>query len=414
MLLRRRAFLGCLLPTIVAASQFRAKEEITAKPRCAERLKTVYEAIEAWRRRHADYPPDLDSLVKKGFLQNIQMLLCPEAEEQLSLSSVPDGVLTSTTYDKAATYEYDLAQDIPTNDRDAINLAEPNRRTWKMALMKTAVGDFVPILRCLRHLPVALNIPRTGVLYESDLYWEFKFVDLLPEVYAMPWMASTRSPSIHNFVSERPPALPAGALDLKEAANALSVDPWLDGVSSADSLCKASPVVNVRDAEGTVRAFDCRYLVQVCGGFGAYETWLARESFAGPSYPKQSKTVNIRCRNATQIFVLQATAYPAVPDSEVGKITLLFPDGTTQIQPLIYGRNTSVWRYKREKTPEPTPVWSGATGSAESPDWRASLFLLSFRVESSFQSDTPAELRLEANPDSRAGPFVAGINTSNN
>lgn len=409
----RRSFIGRLVPAALACPSAFGQGQADLRTQCVKRLQMLFEAIEAWRRTHSgDYPPDLMALLTDGFLHDRSFFDCPGAKAETSLQSAPRATLSSTSLEPLATYEYELESKMKPNMRDAVGMPDPSRRAWKLPLLQGPLGDHVPILRCLWHGLPYINLPRTGKPYESGSEWEYKFVDILPEVYAMPWLAVHRSPSIHNYVAARSPDLPRSSIDLKDAANALPGDPWLDGSEEADSLAELPPTITIRGDERE-EIFDSRYLIQVCGACVSDDAWKQREAFAEfPSYPRQSRAIKLACRKGTSISLLHATAYPAQPGTTVGCLLFRFPDGTEKEKNLVYGGDTRVWRHEKpDGASVPTPVWSGTTAAKTSPIWLARLFYSSFPVDAESAVDQPVELFLVADKHSTAGPFIAALNS---
>jgi hypothetical protein len=408
---RRRFIALCATHSLFGRVLLRGENTDLAFHSCAARLRKVYEAIESFRRTRGDYPLRLHDLCQFDYLANLNMQVCPDAERAGSLSSVAPGILTSTNSDNQATYEYELSNEVSMDPRDVAGLADQSRRGWKKHLLETALGKFVPILRCERHSK-CINVTAQGKLYLSEQYWELEYVDVLPEIYSMPYLAQIRSPSILAYAAPRPSRLAAECLDLQQAANALPGDPWLEGISDGDSLADLSS--SFRDgfnSEG-LPTFDVRWIIQVSGNFGSFDSWIGRKTFGAPSYPKRSKAVCFKAGQNTKIHLLHACAYGGVEGEEAGKIAVQAPDGRTVCElSLVYGKNTAVWRgpdFKNEAT-DLTPVWQGSSGSS---GWRARLFHTVLPVNAFAGGETMVELTLDANVKSFAGPFIAAITLS--
>ncbi len=385
---------------------------------CRARLGMLHEAICAWKRRFGDFPPDLGTLLRQGFVADQRWLVCPGVEKDLSYKSVGAGTLTSTIFDNEATYEYELDERAPMNARLVRGLAHASRRAWRKDLMKTALGKVLPIVRCQRHTK-CWNVTGEGRSYLSGPEWEYNYVDLLPEIYAMPFLAHTRNPSIHEHAGSRPDRLGSGCIDLKDAANALPGDPWLDGFKSGDSLDDFVSGTRGGYQSESGMQFDCRYLVQVCGKVGNDSTWMERKAFAGPAYPRVSRPISLACRTGDRIHMIHACAYRGEVGEVAGAIVLEDEDGAElQSKALVYGRDTSVWRAQEFKKPSFTPpLWTGSAGKALEAEtgmkaWEARLFLHTMPMDAAMSESTRCFLRLRANEDSPTGPFIVAITVS--
>ena len=377
---------------------------------CKARLRLLNDAINAWRRKYGDFPMKLGDLLRRGIIADAHVLICPGAEREVSFKAVEKGILTSTESDPAATYEYELSNDAKMNPLLVEGLDDKSRRAWKKALLTTAIKQSVPIVRCERHART-LNLTAEGTIYESGGIWEYDFVELLPEIYAMPFLAQTRAPSIHNYVAARPTGLDASCLDLKDAANALPGDPWLDGFDIGDSLKDFPPSTGApfKTADGIL--YDCRYLVQVCGKTGSERSWRYRETFGGPSYPQKARPITFKAGRGDRAHVLQACAYPTQVGSNVGEIVISTADGAeSQRTPLVYGENTLVWRAGSfAEGSQPKAVWKGVTGSS---GWNVQLYEITVPLKSAASDRESYFLRLQANVDDLAGPFILGVTIS--
>jgi len=139
---------------------------------CKKNLAKIGEAILAYRKEHKDIPNWLSDLVPK-YLPDAAVFICPVTTKTDRLS--PFGVLDPKI---RCSYLYAFAlTPIP----EVIKQAFPGRmmsmREWKRQQMGI-VGSEVPIVRCLLHKPV-LNLSFGGKIYESPLFWEENFLDVV-------------------------------------------------------------------------------------------------------------------------------------------------------------------------------------------------------------------------------------------
>lgn len=395
-----------------------AEEAAGSDEACKTRLAILHEALTAWKRKHGDYPLHLGLLLRDSFITDERLLVCPSLEKDLFYRSAGPGILTSTLSDAGATYEYEMDERALMSLRATRGMADASRRAWRNDLTKTALAHVFPIVRCQRHKK-HWNVTADGRIYPSGLHWEYEFVDLLPEIYAMPYLARTRSPSIHAHVAPRPSRLGPDSIDLKDAANALPGDPWLDGFKDGDSLedLAAASQDGYETPDGIL--FDCRYLVQVCGAVGDEELWKERKIFGGPSYPPVSRGIPIQCKRGDRIHIIHACAYRDRLQSMAGEIVLEDETGKElQKKTLIYGRDTAVWRAGKFLKPAVlVPVWSGKAGKALEKQtgvsgWDARLFLLTWEVEADAAPEKTLFLRLHANPATPASPFIVAVTLS--
>src|SRR5438093_3888533 len=96
-------------------------------------------------------------------------------------------------------------------------------------LGKFGCAGVVPIVRCHVHEPT-LNLAFDGQIYESDLYWEYNYTNLVSsedldicEIFANP--ADRKTLSIADFPT-RDPRASRRLLDLSEQYNGLLADSW--------------------------------------------------------------------------------------------------------------------------------------------------------------------------------------------
>lgn len=359
---------------------------------CTRRLLILHDAICEWRRRYQRFPKSLAELVKKLRLP-FNSAACPIRERASNPRGLDAKLLSSARKDPLATYEFELDEGAPLNAEDIKGLGSVSRAQWKSSLLTTAVGPFVPLVRCDAHRGY-LNLANSGRVYHSDLMWEYSFNDRLPETYCMPFLAIRRAPSIHRYAARRDDRLGACSLDLSGYANALPSDPWLEGQAEGDTLADL-PACTVH---GGVM-FDSRYLIQTCGSTGSFEAWQRRESFGGPSYPSKSREIQLPAGPWRELLLLAGCAYPAKPGATAGEILIRTATGARS-HPVRYGADVAVWRGPVSDAIVRQPAWSGASSpsTVERRLYRISVPLMASDKAFAIASD----------PSSPAGLFIAG------
>jgi len=139
---------------------------------CIANLERISAAILAYRKDHKDIPHWLSDLVPK-YLPDASVFICPVTKKTERLSAF--GALDPKV---RCSYLYEFS---PTPMTATVKnaFAGPLRtnRDWKRQQMGL-IGSDVPIVRCLLHSPV-LNLAFGGRIYESPLFWEENFLDVV-------------------------------------------------------------------------------------------------------------------------------------------------------------------------------------------------------------------------------------------
>ena len=139
---------------------------------CKKNLEKIAVAILAYRKENKDIPNWLSDLYPK-YLSDQNLLICPVTQktEKLSPFGAPDPKLRCS-------YLYEFAPTPMTAVvKSAFSGPLRTNRDWKRQQMGL-VGSDVPIVRCLLHKPV-LNLSFGGKIYESPLFWEQNFLDVV-------------------------------------------------------------------------------------------------------------------------------------------------------------------------------------------------------------------------------------------
>ena len=139
---------------------------------CKKNLAKIGAAMLAYRKDHKDIPNWLSDLVPK-YLPDATVFICPVTTKTDRLS--PFGVLDPKI---RCSYLYAFAlTPIPDVIKQAFSGPMMTMREWKRQQMGI-IGSEVPIVRCLLHKPV-LNLSFGGRIYESPLFWEENFLDVV-------------------------------------------------------------------------------------------------------------------------------------------------------------------------------------------------------------------------------------------
>lgn len=139
---------------------------------CKKNLEKIAEAILKYRKDNKDIPNWLSDLYPK-YLTDTNTLICPVTvkTERLSPFGAPDPKMRSS-------YLYEFAPTPMTAVvKGAFGGPLRTNRDWKRQQMGL-VGSDVPIVRCLLHSPV-LNLSFGGKIYESPMFWEQLFTDVV-------------------------------------------------------------------------------------------------------------------------------------------------------------------------------------------------------------------------------------------
>ncbi|MCC6235054.1 MAG: hypothetical protein IT580_20590 [Verrucomicrobiales bacterium] len=340
----------------------------------------IYEAIRRWQRAHGGetpWPAELSVLQTEGFLEDPRAWSCPVADQTGNYRFAPDEphVISFPEANRHSNYQYELGTSLVDSGQLG-ELPDLTTRDAKMALMRTDLRGWVPVVRCRAHGTVSLNIGADGRRYRSGLYWEEQFNELRPEPYTMPWMVAHHPGSAGDTHLPRAAALSDRHVDLGPAANANPDLPWIDGVPQGSSLLH---FVTATEAGARLAPlpFDARRLVQVTGRPVGWNAYMAGDGFATAAYPSQSRPIPLSGARGSAMHLLQATAFRGRPGEHVGDLVITLRGGTDLVVPLRYRENTDWWR---SETPAPQlrPAWSGTA----------------FHSPSLFRSEIPQPQRL--------------------
>jgi len=156
---------GCFLsdiPRCVAAvvqSLEEQEKEIDKK-----QMRQIYDAIQAYRKKHGDLPTWLSDLVP-DFLADSQILISPVEKRtgQSRIFEYADPKLTTS-------YVYEFSGNRAGGQINQDRTTPLTMKEWK-TLQMDEFGPATPLLRCHHYDPV-LNLSFSGEFYETQIFWE--------------------------------------------------------------------------------------------------------------------------------------------------------------------------------------------------------------------------------------------------
>ena len=186
------------------------------------------EALAAYRQNHQGFfPPELGDLIVEKMLSDPNSLKCPAAIAA-GLGSVrnPNQVTDPGAADgKVFGYNYEISQKDTAWEGAGYGFS---LYRFKQLQMKSLVGQYMPVVRCSHHGPDRrLNLAVDGSIYESGLYWESSFVDILPGSRLAPELVAMSHLPMAQLVRPRSNQATPAMLDLRPWYNARFEDPWV-------------------------------------------------------------------------------------------------------------------------------------------------------------------------------------------
>ena len=165
---------------------------------CGQNLKKMYAAIKKYEKDKGDLPNWLSDLVPDYFSK--ELLLCP-SDPSRTRAVYPDPKLPC-----GYTYEFCPAQVSVAGGRMSC-------RDWKTQQVEF-FGDIVPVVRCLHHGSMSVNVSMAGRVYSSPETWETIFMPgytrggEFPGGPPQPTVVSTGlRPAARPSVPKQPPSL---------------------------------------------------------------------------------------------------------------------------------------------------------------------------------------------------------------
>jgi hypothetical protein len=328
---------------------------------CMRNLKTIYEAIQAYRVDHKDIPHWLSDLVPQ-YITDPSLFICPACKRT---GQTVSGLLADPKMPCSYLYEFCMA---PLTKQEAPGGAGKTRRDLKRQQM-AIVGSVVPMVRCSHHAKV-LNVAFDGRIYQSPAMWQ----DLLTNKVNV---AELRAPSIFPAASTakedgmaapsklsyppRDPQAKPGLIDLSAYYNASLKESWHD--KSKNDL--ASLPTGAQNFAGV--DYDVRGIIQ-----------LGSTSPLAQRFPTRINEIKIR-QKCARLHFLHAAAFGDLANEgeRVGSYILHFAINQMQLEiPIIYGRDVRNWHTKTGEKPAVglAVAWTGTNAVSASAHQSLRLF----------------------------------------
>lgn len=364
------------------------------KGECTKNLKTIYEAIEAYRNEHKNLPNWLSDLMP-DYLPDANVLICPVCRRTGKTEKPP---LADPHLASSYLFEFcpvRLGNSAPGNP-------SATRREWKERQMGV-VGSIVPIVRCRQHQS-PLNLAFDGRIYESPPSWEAMLTNMVdPRSLTSARMfavAETRTETISaKSYPERDPMASPHLLDLTGFFNARLTDTW-HGTQNAAGNDLASLPLGSQTLNGV--EYDLRGIVQ-----------LASKAPTSSRYPTKVAGIKVG-QKLHQLHFLHSAAFgkPADEGKEIGAYILHFAGDQLRLEvPIVYGRDVRDWHYWPDEPEAPETlrmVWKGENKSTKAVKSYLRLF------ETTWTNIAPA-VELESidfvSTLSQPAPFLLAITT---
>jgi hypothetical protein len=357
---------------------------------CGRQLNIIYGAIQQYRKQHGKLLPDKLSDLMPDHLNDPNVLICPFVRSRGGLR-LWKKKFKELTPDAHTSYSYELpAVPLPPSLWRGVP-----RKTWrefKLRVMEVEeVGPVVPMVRCHDHRP-RLNLAYDGRIYQSDLYWERKFIRdehrLMPaRLFAVP--APGRRSGPENF-PPRDPAADGRLVDLTQFYNAALSHSW----QGFEENHLGRLPVGLQEFGGV--GFDARGVIQLRG------------SDLPAPFPDRVEGIKVhqRCR---RVHFLHAASFDFHSGSTNGIYTLHFADGRAAEIPVIYGRHTADWWFDPDKPAPPAEArvaWSGENNAAKA--YGRSIRLYVFTWENSWPDTELVTVSFAVGP-TLDGPFLVAL-----
>jgi hypothetical protein len=212
-----------------------------------------------------------------------------------------------------------------------IEFKDPDTGHYR-AIRKSPLGERAPLLRLRLRDGRWLNVSGTGWIYESGLYWETEFVDLLPRPYSDSRVIVHDSRPIPQRARQRSALCTAAQLDLTVRCNAIPTTPWFFGPIEERTLPSFGPWLHdgVLDLDGI--RFDVRGVIQIEGRLSPKGGENVRYEH---SYPHRVLGVPVG-RKAETLHILAGTVTRAQKGDSVAMLRLHFGKDSEEVA-LRYG-----------------------------------------------------------------------------
>jgi hypothetical protein len=200
-------------------------------------------------------------------------------------------------------------------------------------LKLSPVGKRSPCLRLRVEKGRWLNVAMTGWIYESELYWESEFLELMPRPFMAPEELKKDRRPIPERAAERSPRCGPNQVNLALRCNALPSVPWIVGPKMEQGKPPGfSEWLKDGIYEHNSILFDARGVIQVDG--------LVTKEGEGirniPGYPKAVRDIPVG-RHVRSLHLLTGVVDRADVGTVVAFIRFRFVTGEIEEFPLRYG-----------------------------------------------------------------------------
>ncbi len=284
-----------------------------------------------------------------------------------SKESRPTALALRHLYEACRTRELQTGR-FPTNFRDLDGIIDPAIRSsfplrlefWNPDEADTRLkrsspmGDRTPCLRVEMLNGRWLNVANTGWIYESGLYWESEFVELLPCHMMDPAALRLDARPIPARLPARSPKCGPDQIDLAPYCNAAPTEPWFFGPIGE----KKPPQLAILAAKGvTMREgilYDVHAAIQVEGALAERKAGVSEDGKRYiHSFPWEINNISVR-RPARHLHLLAGCVDKAPPQATTAWLRLHFDKGEFRDVPLVYGRDISA---AADPTPAPERIY---------------------------------------------------------
>lgn len=362
---------------------------------CAQNLKAIYEAVEAYRLEYKDLPNWLSDLVPK-YLADPNLLVCPVCRRTGKTEGPP---LADPKMPSSYLFEF---CPVPLGN-SAPNAPNKTRREWKRRQMGL-VGSVVPIVRCRHHNP-ALNLAFDGRIYDSPPAWENGLTNRIDpsalspaKMFADEVAPGKSAPKQAAPIVRHYPARDAKAskqlIDLTPFYNAMLTESWHGGT---ENHLREFPA-GIQNLGGV--DFDVRGVVQLGG-----------RSEGAKRFPMVVKDIPIN-QKCEHIHFLHAAAFGVLPDEgkQMGAYVIHYASNEMRLEiPLQYGREMRNWHTLKGETNATDTlkvVWTGENGISKKANASLRLYMTTW---TNVAPSVPIRSIDLVSATNTVTPFVLGI-----
>jgi hypothetical protein len=308
---------------------------------CRRNLRLIYDAIQRYRTRNKKLPDRLSDLFP-AYLGSQDYLVCPAARRR-GLTSA-GAVLRPDFSDPLTSYFYEFSP------IELAGFSGQTQRSWKQRQMGL-LGSAVPMVRCVGLHATNLNLSFGGEVYESGLYWEDKFAQVVrPDDLAPGALFHDDMTFRVVVVPPRPPEATPGQIDLSDFYNASLTKSW----NSGDAANHLAALPAGLDRFGGV-VFDVRGVIQ-----------LRAENSDLAEFPKAVHGIPIR-QKCHRLHFLQSASYTAPLGTVIARYRFHFTNHESLEMAVTYGSELVDWWAEMKPGPQPPAshlIWTGENESS--------------------------------------------------